>query len=406
MIKSKNEVLIIGCGFAGLSTAVLLKRAGIACRIFESNNALSQGGGAICFFSNGMNVFRDIGIAEKIISSGHIFKYVQFKDEKERVLINKSIDGEELYGEPSVFIKRETALQILFDQANELDVPILFNKKLVDVLSNESSVEIFFDDGSSELGSIVIGADGLNSSVRKFVLKDNILPKYSKLVYVGGFLSDQNFIKKLNLKPNLQNVSLDPAGVTSYAIVDNNKTLFWGTFIKQSTRVSNKELNVLSDVELIDRVLKTHSRSGETLRDIISHTEVVIRSNVSDIDNLPNWSHKRALLVGDAAHAMNPMLGLGACVSLEDAHLLSKLIAKYSNDYEFIFNQFESLRKERTSEIVLAARKSAKLATANLGPFYILRNLALSLVGKVITDRRSNKYYSYKANDDLKKISE
>lgn len=405
MTNPNDEILIIGSGFAGLSIAIFLKSAGIPCRIFESNQVHSSIGGGLCFFANGMNVLRNLGIADEIIASGHTLKTVQFKDDHERTLMTKSVDYKDLYGEPTVLIKRAKALSILIKQVQKLEIPIEFSKKLINISFTSDSTSAFFEDGSVTTGKLLIGADGLNSSVRDFVLQKKCNPIYSKLIYVGGFVNDQEFVTKLNLKENYQNVSLDPAGVTSYALIEGTSSIFWGTFIKQSTRLSRTELNKISDKELIERIMSTHIKSGGTLRDIIARTDEVISSNVSDIEELPKWSRERAIIIGDAAHAMNPMLGLGACVSLEDAHLLAQLLIKYPNQHQLVFKNFEEIRKIRTTEITMAARNSAKIGTVKLGYLTSVRNFAIYILGKIITTRRSNKYYSYLAENDLNKIA-
>lgn len=404
MKETQSEILIIGCGFAGLTTAIQLQSNGIQCRIYESSSAPSKVGGGVCFFSNGMNVLKSAGVADKIIASGHVLKTIQFKDEREKVLTNKSVDGESLYGAPTVLVKRASALQHLIDRAQEVGVPIEFSKTLTEIKQHPDFITAIFEDGTQANGSLLIGADGLNSRVRTHVLEREYSPEYSQLIYVGGFVNDQDLIERLKLETGYQYVSLDPAGITSYSFIEEKNTLYWGTFFKQATRLNSKELFNLKDQDLIEKVLLTHAKSGKQTREIITRSNTVVRTNVSDINELPKWSRGRCIIIGDAAHAMNPMLGLGACVSLEDSHLLSSMLIKHKEHFEFVFDSFEKLRKSRTSKIVVAARRSARIGTVNFGPLKWLRDLLIYLLGKVVSEQRSNKFYSYRIEDDLKRL--
>ena len=106
---------------------------------------------------------------------------------------------------------------------------------------------------------------------------------------------------------------------------------------------------------------------------------------------MEQWSKGRILVLGDAAHPMLPFLAQGAAMAIEDGAVLANCIDNF-DDIEEALNQFEKIRKPRTSYVQLAARRNAKVLHLS-GLAAILRNLVMGYVGNKIF----NKLYSYDA---------
>ena len=94
---------------------------------------------------------------------------------------------------------------------------------------------------------------------------------------------------------------------------------------------------------------------------------------LQDLEALPTWTPGRAMLIGDAAHAMTPMQGQGANMSIEDAESLRLLAPRTRReDVQNILEQAESIRRPRTAQVLAETRKShstfgvAERATRNL----------------------------------------
>lgn len=80
---------------------------------------------------------------------------------------------------------------------------------------------------------------------------------------------------------------------------------------------------------------------------------------LQDLEALPTWTRGRAMLIGDAAHAMTPMQGQGANMSIEDAESLRLLTpGTLREDVPTILKQAESVRKPRTAQVLAETRKS------------------------------------------------
>ena len=312
-MKSEFEnILIVGSGFAGLVLAISLHQKKIPFRFFEAMDTPSNIGGSITIFPNGMRIFRKLGIAEQVIDSGATITNAKFQDCSGRHLVNRSMGTKERYGEPTVTIRRTNVINILLNKVAELGIEIEYGKKLKSIAESEAQIELVFTDESSVLGKNVVGCDGINSVVRTHVLEKSILPNYSNLIYFAAFVTDQEFLQKIDLDSKTQYISVGPKSFFAYSIVDNPKmtkhpALLWYCYLNQDSRLSRKELNSINSQDLLKRASKVHEGWHILIKDIISKSESFCKAGVSDIVEITNWSRGRAIIIGDAAHAMNPI---------------------------------------------------------------------------------------------------
>lgn len=409
MNNISKDVLIVGSGFAGLIAAITLKNKNIPFKIFEANISQTDIGGSITLFPNSMKVLRLIGIADKVIENGVVMEIAKFQDNYGKHLVNRSMGKIDIYGEPTVTLRRSKLNNIIHEKAKELGIEIYFNKKVIGLTEKEESVQLEFEDGKITEGSIVLGCDGINSFVRKCVLKQDILPNYSGLVYFGGFVNNQKLIKKLNLVFNTQYISIGPTHFFAYSYIDNPKkgdaSILWYCYLSQPNRLSKLDLNSMEDKKIIERVLKVHEGWHQPIKEMIENTDDICKASISDIVEIENWRKNKIVVLGDAAHAMNPLSGQGAGTAMEDGYLIANLIDKFRNDYNSAFENFVRLRKDRTTKIARKARKSSKRTTVQLNKYIIiLRNRAFALLTYLTPERLLNKFLSYDIEKELNKI--
>ena len=106
------------------------------------------------------------------------------------------------------------------------------------------------------------------------------------------------------------------------------------------------------------RSLPCLSRRAQNSWTYSATTEVKVWE-LQDLEGLPTWTRGRAMLIGDAAHAMTPMQGQGANLSIEDAESLRLLVpGTRREDVENVLKQAESVRRPRTAQILAETRKS------------------------------------------------
>jgi 2-polyprenyl-6-methoxyphenol hydroxylase-like FAD-dependent oxidoreductase len=411
MKSNLKDILIVGNGFAGLIAGIILKKSNFPVKIFEANPKREDLGDRITLFPNAIKVLRLAGVADQVINEGYVIEIGKIKDNFGKHMINRSMGKKSAYGEPTVTCRRLKVHEILYKKAIDIGVEIYHEKKVIKIHEEENGVKLIFEDGSNYNGSLVIGCDGINSFVRKSILKNDFKPKYSGLMYFGGFVENQEFINKLDLKPKTHYISIGPTNFFSYCYVDNpekyhNPTLMWNCYLREPNRLSKSELENIKLSQLIEKVYKAHKGWHSPIEELILNSIKISKGNISDVVEIDKWYKDRIIVIGDAAHAMNPFFGgQGAGTAMEDAYILAKLIEKYEGDYKIAFQTLEKLRKPRTTEIASRARKNCEKSTIEYNMTLLkLRNIAFSVLTYFTPEKILNKYISYDVEKELDKL--
>src|SRR5690625_1464203 len=163
------HIAIIGAGIGGISTAIMLSRFGIECTVFEQSNEFTRLGAGINFGANGTRVFRAMGLGEKMLEVGvrPISRSNRRWDTGEPFYVVDNIANTKKYGSEFIAFHRADLHSMLVEAAGI--ETFCLGKRLVELGSDEGGVRLRFADGTEETFDAVIGADGLNSVVRKHV---------------------------------------------------------------------------------------------------------------------------------------------------------------------------------------------------------------------------------------------
>ena len=96
---------------------------------------------------------------------------------------------------------------------------------------------------------------------------------------------------------------------------------------------------------------------------VLAATPEVHKWALIDRDPLERWSDRNVTLLGDACHPMTPYMAQGAAMAIEDAVVLSRLLAEVGDhsEIEVAFRRFEATRKDRTSRVQLTSRTNTWL---------------------------------------------
>ena len=164
------KITIVGAGIGGLTTAIALKQKGFEVEIFEAATKFNKAGSGINLALNAMQVYKQLGLYTPIFEAGSLTNSLAITDEKLKPLSKTSFNYfEKKFNVQSVAIHRATLHQILLDQLS--DVPLHLNKKIKTLQESEKGIELNFEDGSSHKSSVLVGADGIHSVVRKSIFE-------------------------------------------------------------------------------------------------------------------------------------------------------------------------------------------------------------------------------------------
>lgn len=355
-----KRVIIIGGGIAGTAVALFLKRLNIVPEIYEAYEKRTDIGGGFQIAPNGMKVMAELGLSEFVIKSGVISNEMCFQNEKGKVLAKVKQNASEKYGTPAINIARSTFHEILTEEVIKQGINIHYKKSLERIVEDEWGVTAIFEDGSEAYGEFLIGADGVRSKTREYVVKNGPKPVYTGLVNVGGFAPLSSLDKVLMLHESPTYLIFGKKGFFGYCLCNKGpgEEVMWWSNIPEERELSREEIKAQSPEEICDELLELHKGWHPPVENIIRQSTNIFKSNIYDIGSLPNWSKNRVVLIGDAAHAMSPHAGQGASVALEDSIVLAKLIRDEQLPIPSIFQKFEQERKKRAEKIVKTARRN------------------------------------------------
>ena len=345
-------VLIAGGGLGGLALAIAMAKRGRRVHVIEKNPEFSEVGAGLQVAPNASRVQAELGVLDAI------HKHAVFPA---RLLWMDAVSGERLtaldlgkpflerYGYPYFVMHRHDLLNVLLEAAQADDrITLEPAKEAVTVEDRGDFVDVRCADGSRYRGDILVAADGLWSTVRKFVHDDGD-PICSEYVAYRGAAA----IGEVSEHAGLDNVMVwtgPDRHLVQYPIrrgeLFNQVAVFksyhykadsddWGTAEELDERFSDC-------APLVRKALPLFRRNRRWPM----------------LDRLPieQWSRGRVVLLGDAAHPMLQYLAQGACQAFEDVLCLANALADNA-DVATAFRLYEAERAPRTAAVQTNARR-------------------------------------------------
>ncbi|KAF0497287.1 FAD/NADP-binding domain-containing protein [Gigaspora margarita] len=284
-------------------------------------------------------------------------------------------------------------------------VDIQWGKKFIGYEESEDGVWALFEDGTREFGDLLIGSDGINSPIRKQKVPNlEIFNLGITSVDVDIAMSKDLADKMASFYSNsLMQKSIGQNGDSFFSLMrlvpiekSDEPRYMLSLAYHYPTILDIEDENCKVDDDNPESVIKHTISRIKQLRPPCELTDLMIelfslvpysdpgkknlfraynpprRRPLRDIDPLsvPPWKDDRIILLGDAAHAMNPILGLGANNAIQDAELLTKELLKYENDNLIeCIRQYNTKMRARASKDLQASRTTALRQRASVGGF-------------------------------------
>ena len=248
--------------------------------------------------------------------------------------------------------------------------------RLVNLVQERDSVVLEFASGRVERADIVVGADGVRSTVRRFVTgaDDSV---YSGTSAFRGIVPVDNLPSLPD--PHAIQFWMGPdAHMLHYAIGGNGESVNFFAVVETpkiwlhpgSTAPVHEDLPVAS-----------FRGWHPAITEMIHAASSPISWALFTVRPLLHWHRDRVVILGDAAHGMLPHHGQGANTSIEDAFALAALLADTtSGDLDSTFSRFRTLRRARTRKIQRSSRVTSSLLHLHDGPLAEARNKKVARV--------------------------
>jgi 2-polyprenyl-6-methoxyphenol hydroxylase-like FAD-dependent oxidoreductase len=342
------NVAIIGGGITGLTTAIALKKLNINFKVFEKSPVLNEVGAGIWLQSNSLKVFDWLGVGEKVRNAGIFLDRAEITnpDLKPLRIFRQNVLAQA--NENSIISIHRARLQKILYEALP-DKTIEMGKEYKSHEVKNGKVLIKFNEGSFE-SDLLVGADGINSKVRKLMFP------FSATRYSGQ--TSWRGVARMKLKGS-NNTARESWGKGirfGFTPVSEEEVYWFAVAIRPEKQKDNPN-------ELKNELIKMYDSFDPVVIELIHNTphNKIIRTDISDLHRLDSWHLSKACLIGDAAHATTPNLGQGAGQGIEDAFYISKILSE-NPDTAKAFILFEKERRNKVDYIVNTSWNLGKMA--------------------------------------------
>ena len=354
--RDRRRVLVIGAGVAGPVCALFLKRAGYDVELFERHaEPVGEEGGGLMIAPNGMAVLARLGLADAIREAGAVTRSMVFGDEFGARIASIRLDAP--WSTPPVTLARATLNGVLLAAVRAAGVPVHYRRPLASVEFTAGPISATFEDGARAAADFVVGADGIHSDVRTAMFSaGQHRPRYTGFTNIGGFSP-----------PTTPSMKRDAAmrlffGAKAFFAIapirdGAGRRMMWWTTLAFPDEPGFQNLDRRDTDALRNLLVSQYSPLPEPLPELVEASEATLRTAIYDLEPLPRWSVGRAVLVGDAAHAMPPHAGQGASMAMEDALALARSLEREPT-VERAFARYEMLHRSRVERIAESARKN------------------------------------------------
>ncbi|GBB88712.1 hypothetical protein RclHR1_15290003 [Rhizophagus clarus] len=303
------------------------------------------------------------------------------------------------------------------------NVPVQWGKRCIGYEETKEGVYVNFEDGSQEFCDILVDASGVNSPVRKqkipelqindigatYVNANVAVPKHlmDRLIKVSGNsliqktlgLNGDSTLIALRLIPIEQNQNYNPDEIHYRATIgyfypselDNDENENFKVDDNNPASVAEHVKNMIRKLrpkcEMTDILLELWNLAPKAVPNKSDNYypfktyNPIQRRKVRDVNPLSinSWKSSRVTLIGDAAHAMSPLLALGTTNAVQDAEALSQALLNYSpENYISCIKEFDDKMLKRATVDVLNSRKVTIKQITPVGYFgLIIRNSIL-----------------------------
>lgn len=352
---SSARIAIVGAGLGGATAAALLARAGFDVQVYEQAAQPARIGAGIHVGPNAMKVMTEIGIGgelEKISARPESFIS---RDGLTGAILADTRLGDyaiERYGASYLTIHRgDFHDRIIGSVPREL---ISFGKQLVGIKEAADEVVLKFADGTDARADIVIGADGINSKLREYLLGPEE-PTFT------GTIAHRAVLDSRKIPDDIDRCCKWWSGNMHLMFYALGPDEFY--FV---TGVPEAEWDMrFSEIPSSQEDLRA-SFGGwhETVQQLIGAVVTVSKWPLFDRRPLPLWSRGRIVLLGDACHPMKPHMAQGAAMAIEDAAVLKRsLVLHGADNFVAAFATYEASRAERATRVQAVSRQGDWLRT-------------------------------------------
>jgi 2-polyprenyl-6-methoxyphenol hydroxylase-like FAD-dependent oxidoreductase len=361
------KALIVGAGIGGLAAGIALRRCGWDVRIYERAASPRELGFGLLLAPNALAALAELNIAGAVVGRAAASAGVEIRRLNGQII--RRLDAQ-LFGPSVVALRRDlhgTLLNAVGDDALKL------GREAVAVTQSVAGVTLHLKDGSSDTAAVLIGADGVNSTIRTHLHPNEPPPRASGFSAVRGVAYGAG----AHLT-GLSAIAYLDDGIEAAAAQAGTDAIYWYVSL-----ISNELPPGTNSAEIA-----LHDRLpcfDAPMNAIIAATKPddMRFDNLFQREPLKWWGIDRVTLLGDSAHPLLPHTGQGAAQALEDAVALG-IVLSPTGDVTAALRRYEQVRMRRTRRLVKLGPRIARVTTTRSRWIQSARRFALRLLPSTI----------------------
>ena len=369
-----RSAIVVGAGPGGLATAIALRRVGFDVRVYEREERPGVGGAGLNVAPNAMRVLDRLGLAESLIrEAGPPPTGAEIRTADGRVLVHIDVASiTELLAAPSLAIRRSLLQQVLL---SALPAGVVVGGRACTSVTHDADLaRVEFADGGADTADLVVGADGLRSVVRSAL-------GTGRIRYTGS---------------TSWRTLVPAAKATSVPLRSGFEA--WGDGYRFGMGHLGEQVycfatapapeNTTADGDERGALLNIFGDWAAPVPELIAAFDenALIRTDINELVDVEHWASGRLVVIGDAAHAMTPDLGQGACQALEDGVFLAAALTD-AVDIPEALRAFEQRRRRRPEGIARQARSVSRVVQSTSPLAGLVRRLVRLTPTRAVTRR-------------------
>jgi FAD-dependent urate hydroxylase len=384
-MTTPRTALVIGAGIAGPVAAMALRKAGIRPTIYEAHPSGAEGIGTfLTIASNGIDALRAIGADQTALAAGFPTPTITLRSTTGKNLGTARTGLTLPDGTTSHTLKRADLYQALYQEAARRGIDVQHGKRLTAAEPTGNGVRAVFDDGTDAAADVLIGTDGIHSTVRKLIDPTAPAPTYIGLINLGGYARGV----EVDAEPGSYTMIFGKRAFFGYVLAPSGE-VWWFANIPRRDEPARGEAEAITAAQWQARLAGLYAADAGPAARLVEASDTAGISKASPIHSIPHlpfWHNGRMIVIGDAAHAPTPTSGQGASLSIEDAIVLARCLRDLPTP-EVAFTRFQALRRPRAERIIKQAARinSSKTATPLTR---ILRDATLPAIMKMAANSK------------------
>jgi 2-polyprenyl-6-methoxyphenol hydroxylase-like FAD-dependent oxidoreductase len=365
-----KPILIVGGGIGGLATALGLAQKGVRSIVLEKAAAFGEIGAGIQLGPNAFHAFDYLGVGETARNMAVFIDQLRLMDALSAEEITHIDLGEAFrarFKNPYAVVHRGDLHGVFLKHCRDNDrIELRVDSEVEGYDQDGSSVTARLTSGEGVTGSLLIGADGLWSNIRKQVVGDGP-PR------VSGHTTYRSVIPTEQMPEDLRwNAATLWAGPKCHIV--HYPLSGWKLFNLVVTYHNDAPEPVAGKPVGREEVMQGFRHVHERAQSIIRHGKDWKLWVLCDRDPVERWIDGRVALLGDAAHPMLQYAAQGACMALEDAVCLSHILDAHPQDCETALESYRRQRVVRASRVQLQSRAIGEHIYHPAGAHALVRN--------------------------------